>query len=75
MCLLPSYAHGRRPCAAKRIFLLNSFEESALCSNREKAALRWTEAVTRTEVTFASDEEYARLNAWFTDEEVVKLTW
>ena len=64
-------AHGED---AKRIFLLDAFEESALFSKREKAALRWTEVVTRIDVTHASDDEYARLNACFTDEEIVKLT-
>lgn len=64
-------AHGED---AKRLFLLDAFEESDLFSRREKAALRWTEVVTCLETTHASDEEYARLKSCFADEEIVRLT-
>jgi AhpD family alkylhydroperoxidase len=58
----------------QRIYLLDAWRESPLYSDRERAALAWTEALTRIADTQAPDEDYARLGAHFSDEEKVKLT-
>ncbi|WP_296379405.1 carboxymuconolactone decarboxylase family protein [Reyranella sp.] len=58
----------------ERIILLDAFRESELYSDRERAALEWTEALTRLEPGGASYEVYANLKAHFSEDEQVKLT-
>src|SRR5581483_816872 len=58
----------------QRIYLLDAWRESPLYSERERAALAWTEALTRLPETHAPDEAYRALHAQFTEEEQVKLT-
>jgi AhpD family alkylhydroperoxidase len=58
----------------QRIYMLNAWRESALYGNRERAALAWTEALTRLADTGASDDVYQQLAKEFTAEEQVKLT-
>lgn len=57
-----------------RIYMLNAWRESPLYSERERAALAWTEALTLVASTGAPDEDYARLAAVFTEIEQVNLT-
>lgn len=57
-----------------RIDMLNAWEESELYTPREKAALAWTETLTRLSETRASDADYAKMAAHFTEEEQVRLT-
>jgi alkylhydroperoxidase family enzyme len=54
--------------------LLDAWRESPLYSARERAALEWTEALTRVSETHAPDHAYHALQAEFTAEEQVKLT-
>jgi alkylhydroperoxidase family enzyme len=58
----------------ERLYLLDAWRESPLYSDRERAALAWTEALTLVAQTHAPDEDYARLKAHFSEEEQVKLT-
>ncbi|MCB5174561.1 carboxymuconolactone decarboxylase family protein [Microvirga lenta] len=58
----------------ERLYLLTAWRESSLYSDRERAALAWTEALTLVAQTHAPDEDYALLRAHFSDEEQVKLT-
>jgi len=58
----------------ERLYLLNAWRESPLYSDRERAALAWTEALTLVAQTHAPDEDYAQLEAHFTPDEQVKLT-
>ncbi len=58
----------------ERIYLLDAWRESPLYTDRERAALAWTEALTRIADTHAPDEDYALLDAHLSDEEKVKLT-
>jgi alkylhydroperoxidase family enzyme len=58
----------------ERLYLLDAWRESPLYSARERAALEWTEALTRVAETHASDDAYDALKAQFTEEEQVKLT-
>ena len=59
----------------RRIYLLSAWREAPYYSERERAALGWTEALTRlSEGHTQKDEAYAALKAQFTEEEQVKLT-
>ena len=58
----------------QRIFLLNAWRESPLYTDRERAALAWTEAVTPIAETHAPDDIYAEVRAQFSEEETVNLT-
>ena len=58
----------------RRLYLLDAWQESQLFTARERAALAWTEALTRVSETHAPDEAYAALTAQFTPKEIVDLT-
>jgi AhpD family alkylhydroperoxidase len=58
----------------QRLYLLDAWRESPLYSERERAALAWTEALTRLPETRAPDEVYHALEAQFSKEEQVALT-
>ncbi|WP_205412166.1 carboxymuconolactone decarboxylase family protein [Sphingomonas crusticola] len=57
-----------------RLTMLAAWQESPLYTDRERAALAWTEALTLLPETAAPDSVYAELQANFTPEEQVKLT-
>ena len=59
---------------AKRLFLLDAWEESNLYTPRERAALAWTEALTKVAETHAPDEVYAEVKAQFSEQEIADLT-
>ena len=58
----------------QRLYLLDAWRDSPLYSERERAALAWTEALTLLAETRAPDDVYEALKAQFSDEEQVKLT-
>ena len=58
----------------QRIFMLGAWRESPLYTDRERAALAWTDTLTRLSETHAPDAEYEAMAAHFTPEEQVKLT-
>jgi AhpD family alkylhydroperoxidase len=58
----------------ERIYMLNSWHESDLYSAREKAALAWTESLTRLHQTGAPEADYDMMAAQFSQEEQVQLT-
>ena len=58
----------------ERIYMLDAWRESPLYSDRERAALAWTESLTLVAATRAPDADYAMVKAAFSDEEQVKLT-
>lgn len=58
----------------ERLYLLDAWRESPLYSERERAALGWTEALTLVSETHAPDNSYQALQAQFTEEEQVTLT-
>ena len=58
----------------ERLYLLSAWRESPLYSDRERAALAWTEAVTLIADTHAPDEDYEMLKGSFNEEEMVELT-
>jgi AhpD family alkylhydroperoxidase len=57
-----------------RLYLLDAWRESSLYTNRERAALAWTEAVTLVAQTHVRDSAYEDVCEHFDDEELVKLT-
>jgi AhpD family alkylhydroperoxidase len=58
----------------QRIYLLNAWDESPVYSPRERAALAWTDALTRISETHAPDDVYRELREHFDDKEIVDLT-
>jgi AhpD family alkylhydroperoxidase len=58
----------------QRLYLLDAWRESPLYSDRERAALAWTEALTLVSKTHAPDSVYDVLKEQFTEEEIVKLS-
>jgi AhpD family alkylhydroperoxidase len=62
---------GERP---ERLFLLDAWRESRMYTPSERAALAWTEAVTRIADTGAPDADYDGLKDQFSPEEIVELT-
>ena len=59
----------------QRMHLLNAWSESPFYSERERAALAWTEAVTLVSETHVPDDVYEEARRCFTEEELVNLTW
>ncbi|MFW8594192.1 carboxymuconolactone decarboxylase family protein [Cribrihabitans neustonicus] len=57
-----------------RMHLLPAWRESPLYSPRERAALAWTEALTKVAETGAPDADYAPVAEQFTPREQVALT-
>ncbi|MBN8920508.1 MAG: carboxymuconolactone decarboxylase family protein [Rhizobiales bacterium] len=57
-----------------RLYMLNAWRESTLYTPRERAALGWTEALTRLAETGAPDADYEALKAQFSETEMVNLT-
>lgn len=57
-----------------RIHLLDAWRESPLFTERERAALNWTESLTRVAKTHASDADFALLKTQFSDGEIAHLT-
>ena len=58
----------------QRLYVLDAWHESSLYTPRERAALEWTEAVTRIADTHAPDAAYDALRPHFSDKEIVDLT-
>ena len=59
----------------QRLAALETWRKSALFSERERAALAWTEAVTLIAATGAPDQDYDALRGHFDDKEIVDLTF
>lgn len=58
----------------QRIYLLPAWREAPCYSDRERAALGWTEALTLISERQGRESAYQALKAQFTEEEQVKLT-
>jgi len=59
----------------ERLHLLNAWAETDLYTPRERAALAWTEAMTRLSETHAPDDVYEEMRRHFSEQEAVDLTW
>lgn len=77
-CAYCIHMHTRDARAAgeseERLYLLSAWRESPLYTPRERAALAWTEALTRVADTHAPDEDYAEMRRHFSEQEAVQLT-
>jgi AhpD family alkylhydroperoxidase len=58
----------------QRLYLLSAWREAPCYTDRERAALGWTEAMTRLSEGHALESARTALKAHFTEEEQVKLT-
>ena len=58
----------------QRLYLLDAWRESPLYTDRERAALAWTEALTLISQTHAPDADYEAMRAQFSEAEAVNLT-
>lgn len=58
----------------QRLYALSAWRETAFFTNRERAALAWTEALTLIMEGRASDEVYAEVRKEFGEEELVNLS-
>ena len=64
-------AHGE---AEQRLYALNAWRETPFFSDRERAALAWTKAVTEVAQTHVPDDVYEAAHRHFNDKELVDLT-
>jgi AhpD family alkylhydroperoxidase len=58
----------------QRVYLLAAWREAPCYTDRERAALGWTEALTRLSEAHSHEDAYEALQVHFTQEERVKLT-
>jgi AhpD family alkylhydroperoxidase len=58
----------------QRLYLLNAWQESPVYTDRERAALAWTEAVTLISEAHAPDDVYEEVRAQFSEADTVNLT-
>jgi AhpD family alkylhydroperoxidase len=66
-----AFRHGE---TSARLILLDAWRESALFSARERAALDWTECMTRIAETHAPDGAYEEVQRHFSQDEIVALS-
>jgi AhpD family alkylhydroperoxidase len=59
----------------QRIYALNAWRETPFFTDRERAALEWTEAVTLVGDSHVPDELYERVAVQFDEAELVALTF
>jgi AhpD family alkylhydroperoxidase len=58
----------------QRLYCLDAWREAPFYSDRERAALAWTEAITRISDGHAPDDVFHEAHQQFSDEELVNLT-
>jgi AhpD family alkylhydroperoxidase len=58
----------------QRLYLLNAWQEAPFYTDRERAALAWTEAVTLVADGHVPDEVFEQARAQFSEQELVNLT-
>ena len=58
----------------QRLYALNAWRETPFYSDRERAALEWTEALTLIGQNHVPDELYERMRKQFSEEELINLS-
>ena len=58
----------------QRLYSLDAWEESPYYTDRERAALLWTDTVTRVADTHVPDDVYEKVKAHFSEKELADLT-
>src|SRR5688572_33454980 len=59
----------------QRLYGLDAWEEAPYYTDRERAALAWTEAVTRVADGHVPDAVYDTVRSHFSEKEILDLTW
>ncbi len=59
----------------QRLYALDAWREAPFFSDRERAALEWTEAVTLVADTHVPDDVYERVRQQFEEKDVIALTF
>lgn len=57
-----------------RLIHLPAWRESGLYSEKERAALEWTELLTKPGIHGAEDEDFQKISAHYSEKEVAELT-
>jgi AhpD family alkylhydroperoxidase len=57
-----------------RLYELDAWRETDFYTERERAALAWTEAVTKVAETHVPDEVYEEVRKQFSEKEIIDLT-
>lgn len=77
-CAFCLHMHSQDARAAgeteERLHLLSAWRESSFYSDRERAALAWTEALTLVAQTGAPDADYELMRSQFDEAEATRLT-
>jgi AhpD family alkylhydroperoxidase len=58
----------------QRLYLLNAWHEAPFYTERERAALAWTEALTLVSEDYVPDEVYEHARQHFSEQELVDLS-
>ena len=58
----------------QRLYALNAWRETPFFSDRERAALAWTEAITLVSETHVPDSAFEEMKKYFSEKEIVDLT-
>jgi AhpD family alkylhydroperoxidase len=59
----------------QRLYELDAWRETPFYSDRERAALAWTEAITLVSETHVPDSVYEEVRKFFNEKEIVDLTF
>jgi AhpD family alkylhydroperoxidase len=59
----------------QRLYELDAWRETPFYSDRERAALAWTEAITLVSETHVPDSAYEEVRKFFNEKEIVDLTF
>lgn len=74
-CLDMHFAEARKAGEGeRRLATISAWREATFFSDRERAALAWTEAVTLVATSHVPDEVWQRVRPHFTPEELMNLT-
>jgi alkylhydroperoxidase family enzyme len=58
----------------QRLYALDAWRETPFYTDRERAALEWTEAITLIAEDHAPDDVFMRVRQFFSEEELANLT-
>jgi len=58
----------------QRLYELDAWRETPFCSDRERAALEWTEAITLVAQGHVPDSVYEEVKKYFSEKEIIDLS-
>lgn len=58
-----------------RLYSLDAWHESPFYTEKERAALEWTESLTRISETHAPDSAFEELKKHFDEKQIAELSW